>query len=231
MKTINESDMEYICDIQAPCFQALDSDELDILKSSRTQVLFKKGDTLAKQGIFTSYILFIVNGLCKQYVEGPGQKTFNIRIVQPGEFIGLSSVFNKTTYGYSVSALTDCHAFIVEKEAVVKVIERNGKFGMSIIRRYCEQNSDMYSIVNSLLYKQMNGRMADAIFYLDSLKSNHPDIFQLLSRRDIADFAGVSVESGVKLLKSFERDGLISLDEKEIEILNRNSLKDISVRG
>jgi len=89
----------------------------------------------------------------------------------------------------------------------------------------------MYSTIESVLFKQMNGRMAEVIIYLDSLKASHPDIFQLLSRREIADFAGVSVESGVKLLKSFERDGLIKLDEKEITIVNRQSLEEIRLRG
>lgn len=231
MKTIKESDKDYICDIQAPCFQALGSKELELVKSSRTQVLFKKGDTLAKQGAFASYTLFVVNGLCRQYIEGPGQKSFNMRVVQPGEFIGLSSVFNKNIYGYSVAAITDCHAFLVEKEAIVSVVEGNGRFGMEIIKRYCEQNSNLYLSLSSLLYKQTNGRMAETILYLDSLRQDHPDIFQLLSRRDIADFAAVSVESAVKLLKSFEKDGLIELNEREIIIKSRRSLEDVSYRG
>jgi len=231
MKTIKESDKDYICDIQAPCFQALGPKELELVKSNRTQVLFKKGDTLAKQGAFASYTLFVVNGLCRQYIEGPGQKSFNMRVVQPGEFIGLSSVFNKNIYGYSVAAITDCHAFLVEKEAIVSVVEGNGRFGMEIIKRYCEQNSNLYLSLSSLLYKQTNGRMAETILYLDSLRQDHPDIFQLLSRRDIADFAAVSVESAVKLLKSFEKDGLIELNEREIIIKSRRSLEDVSYRG
>ena len=34
----------------------------------------------------------------------------------------------------------------------------------------------------------MNGRMADTLLYIDSLKTEKPEIFQLLSRKDIADF-------------------------------------------
>jgi CRP/FNR family transcriptional regulator len=205
--------------------------ELEMVKSSRTQVLFKRGDTVAKQGAFASYILFIVNGLCRQYIEGPGDKSHNLRIVQPGEFIGLSAIFNKNIYGYSVAAITDCHAFLVEKETIASVIEKNGRFGMSLIKRYCEQNSDLFSSMSSLLYKQMNGRMAETILYLDSLRGSHPDIFQLLSRRDLAEFAAVSVESAVKLLKSFERDGIIELSEKEIIIKEKNSLAQLSLKG
>ena len=77
----------------------------------------------------------------------------------------------------------------------------------------------------------MNGRMADTLLYIDSLKNEHPDIFQLLSRKDIADFAGTSTESAVKLLKSFEKDKLIELNEKDITISDRNTLTEISKRG
>jgi CRP/FNR family transcriptional regulator len=77
----------------------------------------------------------------------------------------------------------------------------------------------------------MNGRMAETILYLDSLRGSHPDIFQLLSRRDLAEFAAVSVESAVKLLKSFERDGIIELSEKEIIIKEKNSLAQLSLKG
>ena len=57
------------------------------------------------------------------------------------------------------------------------------------------------------MYKQMNGRMADTLLYIDNLKNEKADIFQLLSRKDLADFAGISTESTVKLLKMFEKEG------------------------
>ena len=69
------------------------------------------------------------------------------------------------------------------------------------------------------MYKQMNGRLADTLLYIDSLKTEKAEIFQLLSRKDLADFAGISTESAVKLLKTFEKDGLIELHEKDIKLL------------
>jgi hypothetical protein len=43
--------------------------------------------------------------------------------------------------------------------------------------------------------------------------------------------AGISTESAVKLLKSFEKDGLIKLNDKDIQVLNTPSLMEISKRG
>jgi CRP-like cAMP-binding protein len=231
MKTILETDKDFICDIKAPCFQILLPEEAEIVRSSKTQVLFRKDDNLTKQGAFASYVLFIIDGFAKQYLEGDGNKNFNLRIIRPGEFLGLSAVFSENTFNYSTLALTDCHVFLVEKGAIVKLAKQNGIFGFNIIKRYCEQNTNLVNTVRNLMYKQMNGRMADALLYIDSLKNEKAEIFQLLSRKDLADFAGISTESTVKLLKMFEKEGLIVLNEKDIKIVNQSALLDISRRG
>lgn len=231
MRTILETDSEFICDIQSPCFQTLTSDEIEIVRASKTQVLFRKGDNLTKQGAFASYVLFVLKGLVKQYIEGDNNKSFNLRIIKSGEFIGLSSVFTKHTFNYSTIALTDCQVFLIEKDTISQIIKQNGAFGLGIINRYCEQNTNLFETLGTVLYKQMNGRMADTLLYIDSLKTEFSDVFQLLSRKDIANFAGVSTESAVKLLKSFEKDGLIELSEKDIVLIGYTGLNEISKRG
>ena len=231
MKPIIETDQEFICDIQAPCFQMLSPEEAELVKASKTQVLFRKGDNLTKQGAFASYALFVINGLAKQYIEGDSSKNFNLRIIKPGEFVGLSDIFTKNTFNYSSIALTDCQVFLVEKDAITSVIKQNGLFGFNMIKRYCEQNANLFDTLRTVMYKQMNGRLADTLLYVDSLKPENPDVFQLLSRKDIADFAGISTESAVKLLKSFEKDGLIELNEKDIVLLNHRELGEISKKG
>lgn len=231
MKTILEIESDFICDIQAPCFQALSPEEVELVRASKTQILFRKGDNLTKQGTFASYVLFVIKGLAKQYIEGDGNKSYNLRIIQSGEFVGLSSVFAKNTFNYSSVALTDCQVFLVEKEAIAKVIRGNGTFGYDIVKRYIAQNDQLFDSLHKVLYRQMNGRMADTLLYIDTLKAGYPEIFQLLSRKDLADFAALSTESAVKLLKSFEKDGLIELNEKDIVIKDYKEMEEIRLRG
>lgn len=233
MKTILETDPAYICEVLAPCFQLLSSQEMELVRASKTQVLFRKGDNLTKQGAFASYVLYVINGLAKQYIEGDSTKNFNLRIIKPGEFVGLSAVFTKNTFNYSSVAITDCQVFLIEKDAIAKVIKQNGLFGFSIIKRYCEQNSNLFDKLRTNIYKQMNGRIAETLLYIDGLKTETGvgELFQLLSRKDIGDFAGISTESTVKLLKSFEKDGLIKLNDKDITIINHSNLIEISRRG
>lgn len=231
MKTILETDIDFICDLAAPCFQILKPEEVELVRSSKTQVQFRKGDNLTKQGTFASYILFVVKGLAVQYIENENTKSFNLRIIQAGEFVGLSSLFSANTFNYSSVALTDCHVLLIEKEAILQIIGKNGIFGLGLIQRYSEQNMNLFDTLRTVMYKQMNGRMAHALLYIDDLKTEFDSIFQLMTRKDIADFAGISTESAVKLLKSLEKEGIIKLNGKNISILNRERLREINLRG
>lgn len=231
MKHITETDKEFVCEIQAPCFQDLSIEEVEMIRSSKTQIVFRKGENLTKQGVFASSVLFIMDGFVKQYVEGDGLHNYNLRIIQAGEFLGLSTVFTENIYRYSVIALTDTRVFLIDKETIKKVVQLNGMFAFNLIRRYSEHNAGLYDSIRNLMYKQMNGRMADALLYLNADAFKELDIFTHLSRKDIADFAGLSTESTVKVLKAFEKDGLISLEDKNIKLLQVDALLEISKKG
>ncbi len=231
MKTILENHSDYICDIQAPCFQALSTEESELIKKSKAQVQFRKGDNLTKQGAFASYVLFMAKGLAIQYIEGDNNKSFNLRIIKPGEFIGLSSVFSNNTFNYSSVAICDCHAMLVEKTALLQIISQNGIFGLSFIRRYTEQNVNLFDTLKTVLYKQMIGRIAQTLLYIDSFKELHNGVFTLLSRKHLADFAGTTTESTVKILKTLDKESIIKLNGKDIELLNKPYLEDLRIKG
>ena len=77
----------------------------------------------------------------------------------------------------------------------------------------------------------MRGKLASALLYLSGDDFPGQDIFVHLSRQDLANFASVATESAIKLLKEFERDGIIALEGKEISIVDRAELEKIERLG
>jgi CRP-like cAMP-binding protein len=231
MKTYSAIDECVLGGLDAPCFSSLPPEEIELVKNSKVQVGFRKGENLTKQGAFASSVLFVVEGLVRQYIIGDTNRDFNLRIIGNGEFIGLSAAFSKHTYDYSTVALQDTLVCLIEKDAIAGLIKRNGSFAYGLINRYYENDSSLYDTIRSMMYKQMHGRLADVLLYLDGMRYREERIFGFLSRKEIADFAGLSTESTVKLLKGFEKDGLIRLIDKDIEIHDKNALIEISRRG
>jgi CRP/FNR family transcriptional regulator len=77
----------------------------------------------------------------------------------------------------------------------------------------------------------MRGKLASALLYLSSEEFLEEDVFQYLIRQDIADFASVTIESAVKFIKEFEKEGILKLMGKDLKITDKHMLEEIARRG
>lgn len=221
MKSLVETDQQYICEIDAPSFKLLTAKQIELIRSSKTQVIFHKGENLTKEGTFSSYILFIIYGLVKKHIEY-NDRYINISVHKKHDFIGLSSLFQHKKYSYSTTAIIETQAFLIESSVMQAILKENAAFAFEIIQQYCKENQRFIEVLKTQSFKQMYGRMASTLLYLNNFSEY--SIFQNLSRKEIASFAGLSVESTIKILKEFEQEKIISLDEKNIILLNEDKL-------
>ena len=120
---------------------------------------------------------------------------------------------------------------MIDKDALKKLLYENNEFAFAIVSRNYHGENHLLEIIKNITHKQMPGKLASTLLYLSSDDFAGENIFDSLSRQDIADFAGITVESTVKLLKEFEQNGLLEIDRKQIRISNRDTLKEISLRG
>lgn len=74
----------------------------------------------------------------------------------------------------------------------------------------------------------MRGKLASGLLYLSQEDFLKEDVFEFLTRQELADFASISTESAIKFLKEFEKEDIILLDGKKIEISDRKKLESIS---
>ena len=77
----------------------------------------------------------------------------------------------------------------------------------------------------------MHGRIADALIYLTDEIYESVRIGPDISRQDIADYTSMSKDSAIRILKEFERDNIIRLEGKTIEVVDGDRLHSISVNG
>ncbi|OFY24222.1 MAG: hypothetical protein A2W98_15155 [Bacteroidetes bacterium GWF2_33_38] len=219
------------CKIGSNCFNKLVLAELEFINEKKTQIAYRKGENLCKQGAYASYVLYVASGLVKLYIENTNNKFTNFKILKAGEFIGFASVFGENIYNYSAVAIKDAQICLIEKEGIRNLIESNSAFASEIIKGYSKDENIIIERLKSVSYKQMNGRIADVILYLSSEKFNNEDLYKYITRKDIADFACISNESTVKILAEFKNENIIELEGKNIKILDLEKLKSISRHG
>ncbi|MCJ7717942.1 MAG: Crp/Fnr family transcriptional regulator [Anaerolineales bacterium] len=203
----------------------------DFQKEQKVRLIYKKGETLCKEGGFPSGVKTVLEGFVKVFVEGPGRSNIIVKILKPGDFLGLASICGCVTYSYTGIALNDCLVCSMERDIVRDLIVRNGKFAYEIAKWYCKSYDHAYAKITTLAFKRLPGRMADVLFYLDQSEFRMHDIYECLSRKDLADMAGISMESAVRILSDFDKSQIISLSGKEITVLDHARLEQISRTG
>lgn len=219
------------CKRSSRCFQKLIPSELEFINQNKTQIHYKKGENICKQGAFASYVLYIADGLVKIYLEDQRRKNINVRISRTSEFIGLSAIFGDNIYNYSAIAIKDSTVCLIEKSSFKKLLNDNGTFASEVIRWYCEKEKQSFEIIKSLGNKQMHGRLANTLLYLAGEDFEKEDIYSYITRKDLADFTCISTESTVRLLTELKNDNIINITGKKVEILNKDLLWQISFRG
>lgn len=219
------------CTLDEKCLNKLIPGQPDFEKANKVLVTYLKGEILCKMGGFPSGVKTIIQGFVKLFVEGPEHRNIIVNILGPGDFLGLASICGCVTYSYTAMALNECLVCSLERDTVRELIGKSGKFASEIARWYCINYDQAFAKISSLGFKHLPGRMADVLFYLDQPRYTKHAIYEHLSRRDLADMAGISMESAVRILSDFDKNGIIRLSGKEIEILDYSRLEQISQQG
>ncbi len=201
------------------------------LNDHKTRVQYLKGENIFKQGAFAPYVIYVVEGLVKVYLQTGLDKQINILIAKPGDFLAFSSIFGETVHTYSTQALTNAEICMIEKERLKQILIEHPEFAMEITSKNYRKEKHLLEIIKNLSYKQMRGKLASALIYLSADDFLKEDIFSYLCRQDLADFASISAESAIKFLKEFEKEGMVSLDGKDIAITDQVKLGNISKNG
>jgi len=201
------------------------------LEDYKTRVEYLKGENIFKQGAFAPYVIYVVRGLVKVYLQTRFDKQINIAIAKPGDFLAFSSIFGENVHTYSTQALTSAEICMIEKESLKQILLDHPEFALQVTSKNYRKEKHLLEIIKNISYKQMRGKLASALLYLSHEDFLNEDIFNYLTRQDLADFASISTESAIKFLKEFEKEGMIKLSGKNIEITNARKLTDISKNG
>lgn len=213
----------------AKCFSSLSPEELNELIKHKTQVTYRKGDMLLKQGAFSSGIMFVLEGFVKEFIEGPNSKRTSLRVVGSGDFLALSTLFSSDKMPYSIAAISDVTICLFDKDFILNLIKTNAQVGFQLVQRYSAMEQNFFTLLNDQIYKQMHGKVAGSLLYLTTFDNG--DLFDSLTRKDLAEFSSITAENLIRVLKSFEADGYIELKDKSVRICNVDALRKIYELG
>lgn len=219
------------CEFRRIIMKHLDRDSIERLCEARRERQFRKGTVINREGEQISEFKYLKSGLVKVFRQTSSGKEQIVTITRPFEFLSNINAFTGGKYSYSVSALEDSVICMVDPELMRRLFIENGPLLIDLLLAVTRMNEKIISQSLEIRNRNLAGKVAYVLlFFSDEIYRSR--IFELpLSRREVADFIGMSTANVIRTLSEFRKEDIIKTDGKVIEIINREKLEMISKRG
>jgi len=219
-----------ICPFSSKTATPLNECDFEQLSENHVVVKFAKGDAIIKQGTYSTNVAFLRMGLVKIHLKGPSHEQI-VRLVKAPAYLGLPTTFGDKINQYSVTSVTNAEVCYIDITTFRDLLKNNDLFSYEIILDLCRNELESFHRCSNRTQKQARGNLADVLLELSDRIFESEKFMLPLSQSELGNLIDTSRESISRMLSEFNGDGIIRVNGKEIEILNKKSLIVISQNG
>ncbi len=220
------------CTLKSNAVSILNKNELSILDEGCSKISFKKGELIFKEGVPSQYITYIRSGFVKLCKAGFRETDFILSISKKGAYLGIQNLNAKSKVNYfSAIAITDSEVCFIDIDCFGKLLKQNGEFALEVISYIFNDEMNYFDRLVNNVQQQLPGRLAHALLYFTNQVYNKNTFNLNLTKAELASLIGTSREAVSRMLKKFQDDGIIEMENRTITILNNKKLEDIKLKG
>ncbi len=219
------------CQLRSIFFAHVNSEELTNICDLKVERQYSKGEIIINEGDPIDEFLYMKEGLVKLSKATLHGKDQIISFSKPFDFVSLLSVFSSNKYKYSVTAIEETTVCILQLDMVKKYAQENAMFSMDLMM-HISQMTDKIILDNlDIKRKHLKGRIAHVLLYFSDYIYKKDEFELPISRREIAEYIGMTTENVIRTLSEFRKDKIIKIFGKDILIADKKRLQSISEFG
>lgn len=206
-----------------PLFNELAPDELDRIAAATAEVRIARGDTIFQRGDPCVGFHTVVYGQVKLAFSSSHGTEKVVEIIGPGHSFGEAVMFMEKPYIVTARALADTLLLHVAKSAVVLEIERNSRFSLKMLAGLSRRLHGLIGDVEAYSLRSGTQRVIGYLLQYDGEEG--ADQFTLqVSKSVVASRLNLTPEHFSRILHDLANHGFISINNREIIILDREKL-------
>jgi CRP-like cAMP-binding protein len=212
----------------SPLFSGLMPDELTRIAMSCQIKSYAKGEMVFSVGEACEAFHIVVSGQVKLFVVSPAGQEKVIEIISPGQSFAEALVFLNKPYILSAQALADTVLVNVSKDGVFSEIAQDPHFAMHMLagvsRRLHRlvQDVEAYALQNGM--QRLIGYLLRDVEMGAARGQNTLTVSLPASKATIASRLSLTPEYFSRVLHELEAQKLITIDRREIRILDVQKL-------
>ncbi len=222
------------CDCRKRCFfNFLSPESMKHFRTQRQMRRYKTHQFIFQEGETPQGIFILCVGDVKITKSDQRGRELTLMYHSCGDLVGEAPFLGIQSYCASAETMRESVVCFLPRELVDYLASHEPELPKRLLRRVSRYMCQSMDRVFSFAFRSAEARLAN---FLISLRTPPAPAAALpchghfhYSRRDIAENLGLSPETVIRTLSSFQNRGLIRLTGKAIEVRNRTALENISL--
>ena len=219
------------CPHKANCFYDLldDKQSRKHWKEMRIANRFRSGEVIFYEGEKPQGLYVVCTGKAKIFKSSRTGQQLVTRIEKPGDLLGHRSMLAGENYSGSAEAMQESIVSMVDSGAFTQFLLKHPKAALALLHELCKDVRRGEDKARDIAFKPARSRLGSVLLNVMQPNGKSP-VVAGLKRKDLAEMAGLTIETTVRLLKDFEGRGFIQRRDKDIVIRDEPKLRALSER-
>lgn len=209
---------------QSPLFASVDDDGAAALMELLTEQVVSKGGVLFHEGQPGDQLFLIIEGKVKLgHASADGRESL-MAVLGPGEMFGELSLFDPGPRAASATALTEARVVRLDNAQLMPWLAGRPEVAASLLQALARRLRRTNEAMADLVFSDVPGRVAKALMELGekfgTMVSGGLLVTHDMTQEEIAQLVGASRETVNKALADFAQRGWISLESRQVLILD-----------
>jgi CRP-like cAMP-binding protein len=216
----------------SPVLAALPAKELAALATLARDENYRARDFIFMEGDPALWFCLVKTGRVRIFRQARGGKDVVLELLGPGEPFGGVAVIEKRPYPASAQATEPSVITKLPQDAVVALAERYPSIIKEMALMIGRRLRAAHDSVKSLAADPVEARVAATLLRLaDREGTRGPQGLTLpfhLTRQGLADMTGTTVETTIRIVSRWLKDGLVREEENRLVLANLGALRELA---
>lgn len=189
---------------------------------------FPVGEVIYNEGGNSNLIYLVLNGVVKTHKLDEWGKELITGIYKTDDFFGFTCFTRNLPYQESATAMEQVKLVGITKEEIKNGLQKHPELAMELMALLTESLSQTKEQLLEMAYGSVRRKTATTILRFEGKLKKDPEGRLHILRSDLASVAGMATETLIRTLSSFKKEGLIRIEDRNIQILDTEGLSRVT---
>ena len=215
-----------------PVFQKLVPEDRRKVAEAAAVRRYSKGQIIFEQGTPSDAFYTIASGRVKIFRMLPTGKDVILEVFGTGDPIGALAAYDGRPFPASAAALEDTACVVIPRPVFFRLLEEHPSLVRGLMLGLTHRLVELTNRVTELSGARIEPRFARLFLKLAAEKGRQDRggtfVPLALSRQELADMTGTTIETAIRIMSRWGKQGLVRTEKDGFVVLDRDELESLA---